>query len=222
MSKHFVNAVLRNYMENSFKVEVYQNKKHLKAKKLLSQQVRADPKLGFQGEQSQINSRNDKRLINPSCRNPIENVKRPGDTMQKEVVPEFPSTGEDKKKHLSEDVITAKEFAELIMSKDVKLIAKVSFHTITMHACLLKSFVLRWGSAFVSQVIKGVADVTTIKQEHGRKHRQIIGRLTKVYASVKRRRWVLQRAKDDRVVKVRQPCSPERQQFLPHKHWVWK
>ena len=84
------------------------------------------------------------------------------------------------------DVFSRYLFAYLTSNKDAKTIAKVLINITTKHAYLPTTLISDEGTAFMSQVIKGVTGVLGITLKHTTaKHAQTIRLLERSHASIK-------------------------------------
>ena len=131
-------------------------------------------------------SRIDRSLTRPPLQNPNEHITAPEDAMQTGLVPELPPSGGYENIVTAMDVFSRYLFAYPISNQDAKTIAKVLINIMIKHAYLPTTLISDKGTAFMSHVIKEVADVLGITLKHATtKHAQTIGLLEWSHASIK-------------------------------------
>ena len=107
--------------------------------------------------------------------------------MQIDLVPELLPSGGYENIVTAMDVFPRCLFANPTSSQDAKMMAKIKTNIITKHAYLQTTIISDKGSAFISQVIKEVAEVLGITLQHATtKHAQTIGMLERTRASLKK------------------------------------
>ena len=107
--------------------------------------------------------------------------------MQIDLVPELPPSGGYENIVTAMDVFSGYFFACPTSSQDAKTIAKVIINIMTKHAYLPTTIISVKGSVLMSQVIKEVAEVLGITQQHATtKHAQTIGVLERTHVSLKK------------------------------------
>ena len=106
--------------------------------------------------------------------------------MQIDLLPELPPSGGYENILTAMDVFSHYLFAYPTSNQDAKTIAKVLFNIMTKHAFLSTTLISDKGTAFMSHVIKEVAEVPGITLKHATtKHAQRIGVLEQSHASIK-------------------------------------
>ena len=137
-------------------------------------------------EQCIKESRIDRSLTRPPLENPNEHITAPEDAMQIDLVPELPPSGGYENIVTAMDVFSRYLLADPTSNQDAKTIAKVLINVMTKHAYLPTTLISDKGTAFMSHVIKEVADVLGITLKHATtKHAQTIGLLERSHASIK-------------------------------------
>ena len=103
-----------------------------------------------------------------------------------ELVPKLPPSSGYEKKVTAMDVFSRYLFVTPTTSQDAKTIARVIINIITKHAYLPTTIISDKGSAFVSQIIKEVAEILGFTLQHATtKHAQVIGKLERTHAALK-------------------------------------
>ena len=103
------------------------------------------------------------------------------------MIPELSPSGGYENIVTAMDVFSKNLFFYPTSSQDAKTIAKVKINNMTRHAYLPTIITSDKGSAFMSQVIKEVAEVLGIRRQHSiTKHAQTIGMLKRTHASLKK------------------------------------
>ena len=105
-------------------------------------------------EQCIRESRIDRNFTRPPLQNPNEHITAPEDAMQKDLVPEIPTSGGYENTVTAMDLFSRYFFAYSTSNQDTKTISKVIFTIMTKHAYLPTTLISNKGSAFVSHVIK--------------------------------------------------------------------
>ena len=137
-------------------------------------------------EQCIRESRIDRGLTRFPLQNPNEDFYAPEDGMQTDLVPDLPPSGGYENIVTALDVFFHYLFAYLISNQDAKTIAKVLIIIMTKHAYLPTTLISDKGTAFMSLVIKEVADVLGNTLKHATtEHAQTIGLLERSDASIK-------------------------------------
>ena len=137
-------------------------------------------------EQCITESRIDRSFIRLPLQNPDEEITAPADAMQIDSVAELPPSGGYEILVTAMDVFSCSLFAYPTANQDAKTITKNTINFMTKHAYLPTTLISDKGSAFVSQVIKEVADILGITLKHATtKHAQTKGMLERSYASIK-------------------------------------
>ena len=118
--------------------------------------------------------------------NPQEHITVPEDAIQIDLVPELPPSGGYENIVTAMDVFSRYLFAYPTSNRDAQTIAKVLINIMTKHAHLPTTLLSDKCTAFMSHVIKEVADVLGITLKHATtKHAQTIGILEQSHASMK-------------------------------------
>ena len=121
-------------------------------------------------------SRVDRSLTHPSLQNPNEHITAPEDAMQIDLAPELPPSVGYENIVTAMDVFSYFLFAYRASNQDSKTIAEVLTNILTKHAYLPTTLISDKGTAFMSHVIKEVAEVHGITLKHATtKHAQTIG-----------------------------------------------
>ena len=137
-------------------------------------------------EQCIRESRIDRSLAHPPLQNPNEHITAPEDAMQIDLLPELPPSGGYENIVTAMDVFSRYLFAYPTSNQDANTIAKVLINIMTKHAYLPTTLISNKGTAFMSHVIKEVADVLGITLKHATtKHAQTIGLLERSHMSIK-------------------------------------
>ena len=106
--------------------------------------------------------------------------------MQYVLVPGLPPSGGYENIVTAMDVLSRCSFAYPTTNRDAKAVTKVIIDIMTKHAYLPATLISDKGTAFVSNVIKGVAGVLGITLKHATtKYAQRIGLLERSHASIK-------------------------------------
>ena len=136
-------------------------------------------------EQCITESRNNPRLTRLLLQNPKEYITAPDDAMQIKIVRGLPPSGGYENIVTALDVFSRFLFAYPTSNQDAKRIAKVIINIMTKHAYLPITLISDEGTAFLSHVIKEVADVLGITLKHANiKHAQTIGQLERSHTSM--------------------------------------
>ena len=115
----------------------------------------------------------DRSFTRPPLQNPNELITAPENDMQSDLLPELPSTRSCQNIVTAMDVFFRFSFAYPPYNQDAKTTAKVIITTMTQHAHLPTTHDTYFVSAFVSHVIKEVAEVLGITLKHANtKHAQ--------------------------------------------------
>ena len=131
-------------------------------------------------------SRVDRSLTCPCLQNLNEHIAAPEDAMQINLVPDLLLSGDYKNFVTPMDVFFRHLFANTTFNQDAKSIAKVIINIMTKQAYLPTTLNSDKGSAFPSDLIKGVACVLGITLKHATtKHAQAIGLFEQSHASIK-------------------------------------
>ena len=131
-------------------------------------------------------SKIDRSLTRPPLQNPNEHLAAPEDAMQNDLVPELPPSGGYENIVTVIDVFSRCLFAYRTSSQDAKTIAKNLINIMIDHAYLPTTIISDKSTAFMSHVIKEVADVLGVTLKHATtKHAQTIGLLEQSHASIK-------------------------------------
>ena len=117
-------------------------------------------------EQCIRDSRIDRSLTRPPLQNTIELITAPEDAMQIDLVPELPPSGSYENLVAAMDVFSRYLFAYPTLNQDAKTIAKVLINIMTNHAFLPTTLISDKGTAFMSHVIRKVANVLGISLKH--------------------------------------------------------
>ena len=127
-------------------------------------------------EQCLRESRINPRLNRLPLQNPNDYITAPEDTIQFVLVPGIPPTGGYGNIVTAMDVFSRYLFAYPTSNQDAKTVAKVITNIVTKHAYLPTTPISDKGTAFMSHVIKEVANVLGITLKHAiTKHAQTIG-----------------------------------------------
>ena len=137
-------------------------------------------------EQCTRESRIDRSLTQIPLQNPNEYITAPKDGMQIDLVPGLPPSDGYENILTVMDVFSRYLFAYPTSNQDAKTIAKVIINMMTQHAYLPTTLISEKVTAFLSHVIKEVADVLGITLKHAtRKHAQTIGLLERFHTPIK-------------------------------------
>ena len=131
-------------------------------------------------------SRINPRLTRSHLQNPKEYITVPEDAMQIDLVPALPPSAGYENIVTAIGVFSRYPFACPTSNPDAKTITKVIFNIMTKHAYLPTTLISDKGTAFMSHVIKEVADLLGVTLKHANsKHSQTIGLLERSHASIK-------------------------------------